>query len=266
MVLNDGTPTIYGLGLGVGEYKGVREVSHSGSTAGYRAFLVRYPAQKTAIAVLSNFGGANPSDLAHRVADIILAGALKPNPAIQPIKVAPEDLQAKAGLYRDPKTDAILELVVKDGRLTENGGRGPALLCVEPGRFMTTGGTTYFFETSGAKNLPAVRIVATGTAPAKYERVEPARPTPEALAEYAGPYWSDELEVTYIAAVKDGKMTLRRRPDPALVARAHLQGRIRVPVGRADVRSIASPATSAAASTDSPSTRAGSGISASFRK
>jgi CubicO group peptidase (beta-lactamase class C family) len=217
MVLGDGTATIYGLGLNVSEYKGVREVSHSGSTAGYRAFLVRYPAQKTAIAVLSNFGGANPSDLAHKIADIILAGALKPNPALQPIKVAPEELQAKAGLYRDPKTDAILEFVVKDGRLTENGGRGTALLCIEPGRFMTAGGTTYFFETAGVKNLPTVRTAATGTAPAKFERMEPARPAPEALVEYAGLYWSDELEVTYFAAVKDGKLTLRRRPDVAMV-------------------------------------------------
>jgi CubicO group peptidase (beta-lactamase class C family) len=215
MILNDGTPTIYGLGLNVSEYKGIREVSHSGSTAGYRAFLVRYPDQKAAIAVLSNFGGANPSNLAHRVADILLAGALKPNPAIQPIKVAPEDLQARAGLYRDPKTDAILELVVTDGRLAEN--RGPSLLCLGPGRFMTTGGTKYFFDAAGERNRPVVRAVATGAAPATYERVEPARPTPEALAEYAGLYWSDELEVAYIAAVKEGKLTLRRRPDAAMV-------------------------------------------------
>ena len=81
---------------------------------------------------------------------------------------------------------------------------------------MTTGGTTLFFETSGAKNVPVVRVAATGVAPAVYGRVEPARPTPEALVEYAGSYWSDELEVTYIAAVKDGKLTLRRRPDAAL--------------------------------------------------
>jgi CubicO group peptidase (beta-lactamase class C family) len=216
MVLNDGTPTFYGLGLNISEYKGLREVSHSGSTAGYRAFLARFPAQKVAIALLSNYGGTNTSDLVHKVADILLAGSLKPNPEIQPIKVAPEELQAKAGLYRDPKTDAILDLVVKDGRLTDNGGRGQALLCVESGRFMTAAGTRYAFETSGEKNIAVLRITAPGVAPALYSRVEPARPTPEALTEYTGFYWSDELEVTYIAAIKDGKLTLRHRPEAAV--------------------------------------------------
>ncbi len=217
MVLNDGTPTVYGLGLGVGSYKGVREVSHSGSTAGYRAYLVRFPEQKTAIAVLSNFGGANPSDLAHKVADIVLAGALKPAPAIEPIPVPAAELQAWAGLYHDPRTDAVMSLAIKDGRLADNAGRGPALVCVAQGCFTTTGGTQLVFIKPKGAEAPMVRVTAAGVAPAVYAREEPARPTPEALVEYAGSYWSDELEVTYVAEVKEGKLTLRRRPDAAMM-------------------------------------------------
>lgn len=216
MVLNDGTPTIYGLGLGVGEYKGVREISHSGSTAGYRAYLVRYPNQRTAIAILSNFGGTNPADLAHKVADVILAGALKPIAALEPVPVLANELQAWAGLYRDPKTDAVLSLVLKDGKLVDNGGRGQAFICVEAGCFTTGGGTRFVFVKPEGTSGPAVRITAPGVAPAIYARVEAVQPAPEALAEYAGHYWSEELEVSYIAEIKDGKLTLRRRPDPPL--------------------------------------------------
>jgi len=216
MVLNDGTPTIYGLGLGVGSYKGVREVSHSGSTAGYRAYLVRFPEHKTAVAVLSNFGVTNPSDLAHKVADIILAGALKPAPAIDPLPVPAAELQAWAGLYHDPRTDAVMSLALKDGRLADNGGRGPALVCVAQGCFTTAGGTQLVFVKPEGAEAPMVRVTAAGVAPAVYAREEPARPTPEALVEYAGSYWSDELEVTYVAEVKEGKLTLRRRPDAAM--------------------------------------------------
>jgi CubicO group peptidase (beta-lactamase class C family) len=42
-VLTSGTPTEYGLGLYVRTFRGVREIGHSGSTAGYRAFLAHYP-------------------------------------------------------------------------------------------------------------------------------------------------------------------------------------------------------------------------------
>jgi len=216
-VLNDGTKTLYGLGLNVGEYKGVREISHSGSTAGYRAFLARYPDQRTAVAVLSNFAGAGAAELGRAVADVVLAGSLKGNPKIQPVSVPAELLQPKAGLYRSLRTDAVLVLSFRDGRLWEGERQGLALLALGPSRFLTTAGVEYVFETKGEGKTPTVRVSSPGTASARFVRVEPARPTPERLVEYAGTYWSEELEVTYIAAVRDGKLTLRRRPDPAVV-------------------------------------------------
>jgi CubicO group peptidase (beta-lactamase class C family) len=216
-ILNDGTKTLYGLGLNVGEYKGVREISHSGSTAGYRAFLARYPDQRTAVAILSNFSGAVAPELGRRVVDIVLADALKGNPKIQPVAVPAELIQPKAGLYRSPRTDAVLVLAFRDNHLWQGERQGQALLALGPSRFQTASGEEYVFEPSGEGKAPAVRVSSPGTAPVRFVRVEPARPTPERLVEYEGPYWSDELEVTYVAAVKDGKLTLRRRPDPAVV-------------------------------------------------
>src|SRR5215204_58053 len=42
-VLNDGRKISYALGLDVGSYKGIKEVAHSGGTAGYQTYLARYP-------------------------------------------------------------------------------------------------------------------------------------------------------------------------------------------------------------------------------
>jgi CubicO group peptidase (beta-lactamase class C family) len=70
--LRDGRPLHYGLGLFVGKYKGVPEVYHSGSTAGYRAFLTRFPDQGVSVAVLCNAGTANATQLARGVADLYL--------------------------------------------------------------------------------------------------------------------------------------------------------------------------------------------------
>ena len=74
---NDGRQHNYALGLVVGMYRGVREVSHSGATAGYRAWLSDYPERQVAVAVLCNVSSGNATQYAHTIADIYL-GEEKP--------------------------------------------------------------------------------------------------------------------------------------------------------------------------------------------
>jgi CubicO group peptidase (beta-lactamase class C family) len=77
-VLNDGKAIVYALGLVVdSSYRGVRRVSHGGAWAGFRAFLTRFPQQRVSLSTLCNVANANPSQLALRVADLLLAGELK---------------------------------------------------------------------------------------------------------------------------------------------------------------------------------------------
>ena len=75
--LNDGTENEYARGLTVTTYKGLREVSHGGSTAGYQTFLARFPDARLSVAVLCNTTGANPSALAHRVGDVFHGDRLR---------------------------------------------------------------------------------------------------------------------------------------------------------------------------------------------
>src|SRR5205823_3922504 len=69
---NDGRTHGYALGLFVGTHNGVREVYHSGSTAGYSAFLTRFPDQHLSVAVLCNATSAQATQDAHAVADLYL--------------------------------------------------------------------------------------------------------------------------------------------------------------------------------------------------
>ena len=78
---NDGRPHGYGLGLFLGTDNGVREVYHSGSTAGYQAYLTRFPDQHLSVAVLCNLSTAEPTRYAHEVADIFLGATAKPQSA-----------------------------------------------------------------------------------------------------------------------------------------------------------------------------------------
>jgi CubicO group peptidase (beta-lactamase class C family) len=73
--LNDGRVIAYAAGLMVLNYKGRHEISHSGTTAGYNAWLGRYPDQGLSVAVLCNSSAANGTQLGHAVADVFLGDA-----------------------------------------------------------------------------------------------------------------------------------------------------------------------------------------------
>ena len=135
----------YARGLMVESYRGVREIAHSGTTAGYRAWLARYPDSQLSIALLCNAGNAETRELARAVADLLLPSS----PALggmttkaeqlakragkfvsqsvtgdaikarlkKPWLPAPGDLQKMVGTYTSDEALATYEISLKDGNL-----------------------------------------------------------------------------------------------------------------------------------------------------
>jgi CubicO group peptidase (beta-lactamase class C family) len=225
--LNDGTEIEYALGLNVTEHKGVPEVSHAGATAGYRAFLTRYPKQQLAIAVLCNLGSIVPERLAHQVADVYLEGQLKESSRPATVTLSAADLASHAGLYREPSTDAFLRVEVKDGKLlVENVG---ALAAIGAGRFQAVDSATEFVFASPTPGATVLRVGDGHSRPREYVAIAEAHPAVERLAEYIGAYSSEELGVTYAVLADKEKLHVRLRPAPprevaALWADAFLLG------------------------------------------
>jgi CubicO group peptidase (beta-lactamase class C family) len=123
-VFNSGKPGTYALGLVVSTYRGQKEVGHSGSTAGYRAHLVRYPDQDVSVAVLCNSGAGQATAYAHAVAEILMPGAFAPAPAparpqipAQPLRPSPTELSALAGTYVSDEAETTFTLSVAAGTL-----------------------------------------------------------------------------------------------------------------------------------------------------
>lgn len=123
---NDGRAGSYALGLIVGRYKGVREVGHSGSTAGYRAHLVRYPDQHVSVAVLCNASNGTASQYARAVSDLYLGSAIQKGTTDTP---APRELPARtfhptaaqlaafAGTYTSDEAEATFTISVEGDAL-----------------------------------------------------------------------------------------------------------------------------------------------------
>ena len=204
--LDDGREFDYAFGLSTGPYQGLREVRHSGTTASYRAYLARYPDPHVSVAVLCNAGNSTPRQTAHAVADLYLAGWLKPEPAPIAASVPASDLDVLAGLYRNTgRGDAVT--IGRDGSTLRIGDETP-FIAIAPRRFANGEGTVIEFGDHGA-----ARIDWGGGTFVDIARVEAVNPTVAELETLAGAYVSSDAETTLTVSMRDGFLEIARRPD-----------------------------------------------------
>ena len=62
----------YGYGWFIGEYRGLKEISHSGDTIGFRTRIARLPEKHFTVIILANRADAKLDDFPHRIDDILL--------------------------------------------------------------------------------------------------------------------------------------------------------------------------------------------------
>jgi hypothetical protein len=195
------------------DYKGLREVSHSGATAGYRAWLGRYPDQGLSVAVLCNVTSANATGLGHAVADLFLGRAVRL--AVSQTAQAEDavTLGRLGGLYRSVRDHDALAVGLKDGHL-EIDRRG-ALKPVSANVFTQRGddGRRVEFDVDGSGTVKGLRIWAEIDGGTYYERVEGANPSPDDLQAMTGTYLSDEAETELRVTLDEGKLSIHRRPN-----------------------------------------------------
>ncbi len=194
----------YGLGLFLSTYNGAAEVGHGGSTAGYEAYLARYPEHRLSVAVLCNVSGAGAEARARAVADLLLG--TKPR-AVRPAPVTPAFLNSWVGLYRSTLTGRSFDIVREGDALRVAGGSG--LVATGHGRFAVGDGAR---EIAFEDVRRAVLRYPNGLEE-RYERVERAHPSGDDLRALEGVYASEEAEAVYGAVVQKGELKLWRRPN-----------------------------------------------------
>ena len=218
--LAGGGLTPYGFGLWIERQQGRRTVSHGGEDPGASAYVVRYPDDDLAIAVLCNQDGVDAAGLARGIAEIHLgpgpqpaaASASAAGPVAQASPTA--SLVAHEGLYRQPEEENLLRFVVRDGVLRGSSGAGTddvgwAVTPLGGQRFAIPGTpiTLTFADAPGRGHT--VRIDGETPEPAVLERVAPYAPAASDLEALAGAYASEELDVTYTLAVREGALEFR---------------------------------------------------------
>ena len=218
-----GAESAYGFGLNVGTYRGLPMNSHGGSWGGYRSAFMRFPQQHVSVAAFCNYTASGPDTLVRKVAAIYLARELAADPdstfratlvGAPRTALAPESLAPLAGVWRNleggevRRTELVGDTLVFPA--TTEAGRRTVLVPVGGRRFRAAPATQVSFEgdSAGAPTRLVVRT-APGTA-VTYIRVVPAAVGAAQLAEYAGSYYSSEVDVTWVLRVADGKLVLTR--------------------------------------------------------
>ncbi|MDB5584471.1 MAG: hypothetical protein JWR80_9647 [Bradyrhizobium sp.] len=215
--LRSGVELEYGLGLEVTRAHGLRLISHSGSTGGYKTWLGRYPDKGISVAVLCNNGGVDPVAIGENIAkealDIIgytedVAVAITPF-AAPPQKGDGSDPLPYQGLFRNPVTGELVEMKMVNNRPTLRQGSTQMLIPVGGGQFAREDGDRVQLAT--AKGRPVELMLTHGATRQRFVAVAPARANGDALAAYVGTYYSAELD-TRIAVVRQGDALVLRQP------------------------------------------------------
>lgn len=201
-ILLSGKEIPYAAAVMVNEINGLTEISHSGSTAGYRAWLASYPDKQLTVAYLSNDGSVSPVTMGKKVAEIFLGKEEKPEIPTDSLSLTTEVLKQKEGFFKNVNSYDLLELKFEDQKLVL--GNVPLKAISED--TLVRGHTQYIFRGDQL-------LVTTSTDPLVYKRTEKWEPAETALPQFTGHYSSVEAAGNVEFEIREGKLTAILTPS-----------------------------------------------------
>lgn len=210
-VLNNGNRIPYAFGNSIRPYKGLQHVTHSGSWAGFKTYLLRFPEERFAVIVLGNASDLGASRRAYEIVDLYLQDRFIPEePAVNEItsiNLTQTQLERFEGNYK-LGLNWYINIFIEDGKLKTQATNEKAF-------DMTPVSNTKFW-------VPAYKAYIDfkgpeTASPTHFEYKDYHAPrvgefiTQEDVAadDYLGTYYSDELETTYTLQEIDGKLVLQ---------------------------------------------------------
>jgi hypothetical protein len=210
-VLNDGRKIAYALGLTVDTYKGLKDVSHGGATAGYQTFLARYPDNKVSVGVMCNGTSPSAGGIAANITDEIF-GPFAETAKAEPAKVSEDELKKFVGIWRSEKTHAPARFVIENGVSRWSGAR---VVPMGGGQFTVGGNQLKFTFDKDGKPVSAETVDSDG----EVRRFAPETewtPAPADVASFQGDWFSEEAGATFTVAADAGKLFIKQRPATSL--------------------------------------------------
>ena len=229
MVLNSGKQIPYALGVSVTSREGMKEISHSGSTGGYRTWLARYPDAHASIAVMCNGGdGVNPTALAQVALLAALGRTATVAAAPVRVHVPVESLRRFDATFVGPTPEAIARFAVRDTMLVQVLPATRPLIPVGENRFRA--GATEIAFVPRAAGVERMLLISNGDTTV-YTPAPASLPTRSALAAYAGVYAGNELSGRIAVMARDSVLVLKMGPTDSLVVQPTIRDTFAGPGG-----------------------------------
>ena len=228
-VLANGSEIPYARGIVINEYKGLKFIGHDGGDAGFRSNVMYFPGERFGVAVFSNLASFNPGAMSRQIADIYLApqfkrqepgpAAAKPSsekPAPKPVILPAKSLEVFQGTYWIEATQAVRKIVLDKDRLfyVRAEDNKSELAPVGATEFMmkdVPDGARVSFSDKVGTRYETMTVAVTNEPAVVGKWMEPFSPTADMLKEYAGQYYSGELDTRYDIIIRSGALSVQDR-------------------------------------------------------
>lgn len=210
------------FGLFIGEYRGLKKISHGGAWVGFRSYMLRFPKYKLSIILFSNLAQLLRTELSRRIADIYLKDefpkkeleTVEKMSKLPTIETDESELQKFVGFYHDEKNGVIIEILIKNHNLHAVINESTYKLkldAIEKSKFKSLGGdfpAIYEFQPLSDDGFKIVRFLPEPYGKETFNKLEKFEYSNELLKEYIGKYYSDEIDCYYTYQIEDYRLKL----------------------------------------------------------
>lgn len=212
--LNNGESTGYGLGLFIGEYKGLKRYQHGGADLAHRSSMLIFPGLDAAVVTQSNVSNFNGS-LSNSVVDVFFEEHLEEaedsgeTEDTTTFEYDEEDFDALTGRYELSNMPGFVLTFSRDGdRIYTQATNQPEvdLTATSDSTFNLIGvNASVTFHRKENGSVDSLTLHQNGN---HIARKLHWNPSVESYKEYIGPYFSKEIETYYTVSLKDSTLML----------------------------------------------------------
>jgi CubicO group peptidase (beta-lactamase class C family) len=213
--LTNGDTCNYAFGLEISEHNGLKTISHQGGTGDFTAQYIQIPSEKFAVVCLFNIP-VDVTSLAYKITDLFVTGkpktvAAAPNPEKKIIDSAV--LQSYVGNYFDENLWLEATITKEADHLVFNApyqDKFEIYPSSDTSFFATIADLKFIFSKNSTGENAKVAIIQGGQKfPLKYLGTNVLPLKAEQLSQYAGEFYSEEINATYPVLLKDNKLYVR---------------------------------------------------------
>lgn len=216
-VLTSGDTTSYGLGLFIQEYKGLKYIHHGGADVAHRSMLMYFPEIPAAVVTQSN-NATFRSDIPQKIADVFFKAYMETEESSDmpeeqvagDFEYDPENFEPLTGRYElKIQPGFILTFSRDEDRLYTQATGQPEIdiKATSDSTFSLVGvnaDITFHMKEDGSAD--SLTLHQNGNHVAMRIEWEPSE---EEMKQYAGKYFSEELQTFYTVAQKDSSLVLQ---------------------------------------------------------